>query len=117
MSDYARYLDDSQRSFARPRTLAEWLHLDLMLLLPLCLIMGLGLLVLFSASDGDWDTVNRQLRNLVVGWGALLVAAQVRIDTIQRWSPVLYLFALGLLLLVLKFSGYPLNLSMHTKSI
>ncbi len=103
MSDYARYLDDSQRSFARPRTLAEWLHLDLMLLLPLCLIMGLGLLVLFSASDGDWDTVNRQLRNLVVGWGALLVAAQVRIDTIQRWSPVLYLFALGLLLLVLWF--------------
>ena len=47
MSDYARYLDDSQRSFARPRTLAEWLHLDLMLLLPLCLIMGLGLRNLF----------------------------------------------------------------------
>ena len=87
MSEYARYLDDSQRSFARPRTLAQWLHLDLVLLLPLCLIMVLGLFVLFSASDGDWSTVSRQLRNFVVGWGVLLVVAQVRIDTIQRWSP------------------------------
>ena len=103
MSEYARYLDDSQQSFARPRTVAQWLHLDLMLLLPLSLIMGLGLLVLYSASDGDWDTVSRQLRNLIVGWGALLVVAQIRIDTIQRWSPVLYLFAVGLLLVVLGF--------------
>lgn len=103
MSEYARYLDDSQRSFARPRTLAQWLHLDLVLLLPVFLIMALGLLVLFSASDGDWDTVTRQLRNFVVGWGVLLVVAQVRIDTVQRWSPVLYLLALGLLLMVLGF--------------
>lgn len=103
MSEYARYLDDSQQSFARPKTVAQWLHLDLMLLLPLSLIMGLGLLVLYSASDGDWDTVSRQLRNLIVGWGALLVVAQIRIDTIQRWSPVLYLFAVGLLLVVLGF--------------
>ncbi len=103
MPEYARYLDDSQRSFARPRTLAQWLHLDLVLLLPLCLIMVLGLFVLFSASDGDWSTVSRQLRNFVVGWGVLLVVAQVRIDTIQRWSPALYFFALGLLLMVLMF--------------
>ena len=103
MSEYARYLDDSQRSFARPRTLAQWLHLDLVLLLPLCLIMVLGLFVLFSASDGDWSTVSRQLRNFVVGWGVLLVVAQVRIATIQRWSPALYFFALGLLLMVLMF--------------
>jgi rod shape determining protein RodA len=58
---------------------------------------------LFSASDGDWSTVSRQLRNFVVGWGVLLVVAQVRIDTIQRWSPALYFFALGLLLMVLMF--------------
>ena len=103
MSEYARYLDDSQRSFAPQRSLAQWLHLDLVLLVPLSLIMALGSLVLFSASDGDWDTVSRQLRNFVVGWGALLVVAQIRVDTIQRWSPVLYLFALGLLLMVLFF--------------
>jgi rod shape determining protein RodA len=103
MSEYARYLDDSQRSFAPQRSLAQWLHLDLVLLVPLFLIMALGSLVLFSASDGDWDTVSRQLRNFVIGWGALLVVAQIRVDTIQRWSPVLYLFALGLLLMVLFF--------------
>jgi rod shape determining protein RodA len=100
MSEYARFLDDSQRSFARQTTLAQWLHLDLVLLTPVFLIMALGLLVLFSASDGDWGTLSRQLRNFGIGWGVLLVVAQVRIDTIQRWSPILYLVALGLLLMV-----------------
>ena len=37
-------------------------------------IMVMGLFVLFSASDSDWDTVNRQIRNLVIGYGIFLVA-------------------------------------------
>jgi rod shape determining protein RodA len=56
--------------------------------------------VLFSASDSDWDTVNRQIRNFVIGYGVFLVVAQVRPDTLQRWAPALYLGALFLLLLV-----------------
>jgi len=62
--------------------------------------MTMGLFVLFSASDGDWDTVTRQIRNFVVGFGVLLVVAQVRLDTVQRWAPALYLAALLLLLLI-----------------
>ena len=100
MSEYARFLEGSERDFAKAQTLAERLHLDVVLLLPMLTIMSTGLFVLFSASDGDWGTVNRQIRNFVVGFAVLLVAAQIRVDTLQRWAPALYLGALLLLLLV-----------------
>jgi len=100
MSEYTRFLEGSGRDFARAQTPAERLHLDVMLLLPMLAIMTTGLFVLFSASDGDWGTVNRQIRNFVVGFAVLLVVAQIRLDTLQRWAPTLYLGALLLLLLV-----------------
>ena len=100
MSEFTRFLDGSDRDLARAQTLVERLHLDVVLLLPMLGIMALGLLVLFSASDGDWGTVNRQIRNFVVGFAVLLVVAQLRLDTLQRWAPMLYLGALLLLLLV-----------------
>ena len=100
MPEYTRALADSHQVFARPKTPAERLHLDLVLLLPVIMIMALGLFVLFSASDSDWGAVNRQLRNFIIGFGVLLAVAQVRVDTLQRWAPILYLGALLLLLLV-----------------
>ena len=100
MSEYTRFFEGSDRDFARAQTPAERLHLDVVLLLPMLPIMTTGLFVLFSASDGDWDTVNRQIRNFVVGFAVLLVVAQFRLDTLQRWAPTLYLGALLLLLLV-----------------
>ncbi|MDA9988441.1 rod shape-determining protein RodA [Luminiphilus sp.] len=100
MPEYSRSLADSHQVFARPKTPAERLHLDLVLLLPVIMIMTLGLFVLFSASDSDWGAVNRQLRNFIIGFGVLLAVAQVRVDTLQRWAPILYLGALLLLLLV-----------------
>jgi rod shape determining protein RodA len=100
MSEYARFLEGSSRDLARARTPAERLHLDIFLIAPMLAIMVMGLFVLFSASDGDWDTVNRQIRNFVIGYGVFLVVAQVRPDTLQRWAPALYLGALFLLLLV-----------------
>ncbi len=100
MSEYTRFLEGSERDFARTQTPAERLHLDVVLLLPMLAIMTTGLFVLFSASDGDWGTVNRQIRNFLVGFAVLLVVAQIRLDTLQRWAPTLYIGALLLLLLV-----------------
>jgi rod shape determining protein RodA len=100
MPEYSRSLTDSHEGFARPKTPAERLHLDLVLLLPVVMIMALGLFILFSASDSDWGTVNRQLRNFIIGFGVLLAVAQLRVDTLQRWAPILYVGALLLLLLV-----------------
>ena len=100
MSEYTRFLEGSARDFAKAQTLAGRLRLDMLLLLPMLVIMTTGLFVLFSASDGDWDTVNRQIRSFLIGFIALVVAAQIRLDTLQRWAPALYLGALFLLLLV-----------------
>ena len=100
MSEYARFLEGSSRDLARARTPAERLHLDIFLIAPMLAIMVMGLCVLFSASDSDWNTVNRQIRNFVIGFGVFLLAAQVRPHTLQRWAPALYLGALFLLLLV-----------------
>ena len=104
MSEYTRFLEGSDRDFSRAQTPAERLHLDVVLLIPVLAIAAMGLFVLFSASDGDWNTVNRQIRNFVVGFGVLLVVAQVRLDTLERWAPALYLAAL-LLLLMIPFFG------------
>ena len=103
MSEYSRSLTDSHQGFARSKTPAERLHLDLVLLLPVIMIMALGLFVLFSASDSDWGTVNRQIRNFIIGFGVLLAVAQIRVDTLQRWAPILYVGTLLLLLFVLFF--------------
>ncbi len=100
MSEYTRFLEGSDRDFANAQTLAERLRLDVLLLLPMLAIMTTGLFVLFSASDGDWDTVNRQIRNFLIGFAVLMAVAQIRLDTLQRWAPTLYLGALFLLLLV-----------------
>ena len=63
MSEYTRFLEGSERDFARAQTPAERLHLDVVLLLPMLAIMTTGLFVLFSASDGDRGTVNRQIQS------------------------------------------------------
>ena len=100
MSEYTRFFEGSDRDFAKAQTLTERLRLDALLLLPMLAIMITGVFVLFSASDGDWDTVNRQIRNFLIGLAVLMVVAQIRLDTLQRWAPTLYLGALFLLLLV-----------------
>ena len=94
MSEYTRFFEGSDRDFTRAQMSADRLHLDVVLLLPILAIMTMGFFVLFSASDGDWDTVNRQIRNFVVGFALLLVVAQIRLDTLRRWAPTLYLAAL-----------------------
>ena len=100
MSEYTRFFKGSDRDFAKAQTLTERFRLDVLLLLPMLAIMTTGLFVLFSASDGDWNTVNRQIRNFLIGLAVLMVVAQIRLDTLQRWAPALYLGALFLLLLV-----------------
>ena len=98
MADYERYLPDHERDFRRRSTLAQMLHLDLLLLMPLLVLMFGGLFILYSGSDASWDTVIRQIRNQTIAIGAMLAAAQIRVETYRRWAPVLYVA--GLLLLV-----------------
>lgn len=97
MADYTHYLPDAERDLRKRDSVVRLLHLDLMILVPLLVLMLGGLIVLYSASDGSWQTVLRQLRNMGVGIVAMLVAAQLTPDTYKRWAPMLY--ALGVALL------------------
>jgi rod shape determining protein RodA len=83
------------------RVLPGWLHwpqLDLPLLAGLLLLMGTGLLVLYSATGADADVVYRQGIRLAVGLGALLVLSQVPPHILKIWTPWLFVFGLILLL-------------------
>ena len=77
------------------------LHLDGPLLIALLFLSALGLVVIFSASDQDWDVMMRQAIRLGVSLVAMVVLAQVSPETLRRLSPHLFLIALFALLGVL----------------
>ncbi len=76
----------------------KWPQLDYPLLAALLLLMGLGLVVLYSASGGNIDVVYRQAVRIGVGLVALLVLSQVPPHILRIWTP--WLYVLGVLLLL-----------------
>ena len=103
MSDYDRNLPGHDRDFARATPIAQLLHLDIWLLIPVLLVISGGLFVLYSASDGSSATLMRQLRNFSIASVAMAVAAQISVDQYRRWAPALYLVGLALLVAVVFF--------------
>ncbi|MDM8559572.1 rod shape-determining protein RodA [Candidatus Parabeggiatoa sp. HSG14] len=79
----------------------HFLHLDKPLLFGLLLLSGIGLFVLYSAGDQNLDLMLRQMLRLLVGFGIMLLLAQIQIQHIVRWIPWLYLGVIVLLILVL----------------
>ena len=76
----------------------HWPQLDIPLLAALLLLMGFGLVVLYSASGGSLDTVYRQGVRIGVGLVALLVLSQVPPHILRIWTPWLYALGVALLL-------------------
>lgn len=74
------------------------LHIDVPLLLGLLLLCAFGLMVLYSASGQDFDSVERQLVRLGLAFALMFALAQVPPARLERWSPPLY--GLGVLMLV-----------------
>ncbi|MES9959062.1 MAG: rod shape-determining protein RodA [Sedimenticola sp.] len=74
------------------------LHLDLPLLTGLILLCGFGLVVLYSASGQDMGLIHRQAIRLGLGFGVLILLAQIPTSVLRRWSP--WLFGIGILLLI-----------------
>jgi rod shape determining protein RodA len=76
----------------------KWPQLDVPLLAGLLLLMGYGLIVLYSASGESMDVVYRQGVRLGVGLVALLILSQVPPHIFRIWTP--WLYALGIVLLL-----------------
>ena len=73
-------------------------HLDQPLLTFMLLLMITGLLVLYSAANGNWARVNGQMLNMLVALGVLWVFANIPPHYLKRLSVPVYV--VGLVLLV-----------------
>ncbi|MGM0434441.1 MAG: rod shape-determining protein RodA [Pseudomonadota bacterium] len=81
------------------------LHLDPWLVLLLALIMGFGLVVLYSAGENGMAMVRSQALRIGVGLLVMLFFAQLDPMLYRRWSPWLYLVGIVSLVLVLLFGA------------
>lgn len=82
------------RLLGRPR-------IDAPLLLALLSVSGIGLVVLYSASDGHTPTVLKQVVRLAVGFAAFWLASRFPVQTLRAWTPGL--FGISFLLLALVY--------------
>jgi rod shape determining protein RodA len=95
--------EGQQRNSWQPGRLFQLLHLDAMLLLGLLLLLGVGLMMLYSAGGQDIGLIVRQLVRLGVAMVAMLIIAQIHPDRMRDSAYWLYAFGLLLLLAVLFF--------------
>jgi len=77
----------------------QYLHIDPVLLAGLLLLMAAGLGILYSASDGSIEVVQRQVIRLSIAFAVMFFVAQIPQHTLYLWAP--WFFAFGIILLVL----------------
>ena len=75
------------------------IHIDALLLLGLMALLGVGLLILYSAGDQSTSLLTRQLVRMGTAFIALLVIAQIHPDRMR--DSAYWLYGIGLILLVL----------------
>jgi rod shape determining protein RodA len=73
-------------------------HLDPVLLVALGLLLATSLIVLYSATDGNWSRVLAQAENMVIALGVLWLMANMPLHYLMRTALPLYI--LGMVLLV-----------------
>ncbi|MGA8258754.1 MAG: rod shape-determining protein RodA [Arenicellales bacterium] len=75
--------------------------IDLPMLLGLLALGALSLVMLYSASNQNLDLVYKQAARLLLALVVMVLVARISPDTLTRWTPFIYAFGLGFLLLVL----------------
>ncbi len=91
------YADNDRDS---KKALAVRLHIDMPLFAGLAMLVVTSLVILYSSSGRDIDTVIRQSVRILMAFSVMLVLAQISPQHLQRWSPWLYASGLVLLMLV-----------------
>jgi rod shape determining protein RodA len=99
--DFIRRMPEASYDLRRRRSIWKVIHLDPLLLLLLLLLTSFGLVVLYSASEGSFSMMKRQIVFFLVAYTGMFAVAQIRLDYFARWSLLFYLGTLILLVLVL----------------
>ena len=89
----------------RRASLLQRMHIDGVLLLILLLLASGSFFVLYSAGGKNWDLLIKQATSYGIGFGAMLVIAQIEPRLMARWVPLGYLGVVALLVAV-EFVGY-----------
>ena len=87
----------------RKRPWAERLHVDLPLLCALVILLGFGLMVLYSATNQNLPEVRRQVSFIGVAFIAMFTVAQFDVRWLKLWAPWMFLGGVMLLGAVLLF--------------
>lgn len=90
-----------QRSNHMQRSLSQLIHLDWPLLVSLLLLSAIGLIILYSASDQNMATVERQGIRIGVAFFVMWILAQIPPTKYQVWTPWVFAGGVTLLLAVL----------------
>lgn len=86
---------------ARYKTLSHYFHLDSLLLINIFLLLILGLFILYSATNGNWFILEKQIFHITFSLGIMFLCAQISPVTYQRWASLFYISNLFLLIAVL----------------
>ena len=87
----------------RKRPWSERLHVDLPLLSALVILLGFGLMVLYSATNQNLPEVRRQVSFIGVAFIAMFTVAQFDVRWLKLWAPWMFLGGVMLLGAVLLF--------------
>ena len=101
--DFLRRMPEAASAFSRRARLAERLHIDFFLLLPLMLLTVIGLTVLYSASGHNLPSVEKQGTFFIIAYITMIVVAQIPVDFMRRMAPFAYVGGVLLLLAVTIF--------------
>lgn len=91
-------MDEINPGSGTRRSRLQRIHLDGTLLVGLIAACGLGLVILYSASGGSLDVMERQALRLALAFGTMTLIAQIPPQYLLRWAP--WLFGAGVALLV-----------------
>lgn len=83
------------------RTIWQCIHIDAPLLFSIVLLTGLGLVILYSASNQDINVVEQQVLHTGFALLVMFFFAQIPPTTYQRWAPLIYMVGIILLISVL----------------
>jgi rod shape determining protein RodA len=83
------------------RTIWQSMHIDIPLLMSILLLICLGLVILYSASNKEMQAVVQQVMHTGLALFVMLIFAQIPPTTYQRWAPWIYLAGVILLMCVL----------------
>lgn len=99
--DFVRHLGFIGHGLGRRKSPWEYFHIDLPLLVALLILLGFGLMVLYSATDGSLVLMRRQFSFIILSLVAMLIVAQIDMRVLRRWAIWMYLGGLVLLVAVI----------------